>query len=80
MPYVEESTEEIWGKFNSKRGAKRNESVTVCVGIGKTRSKGQIPACPVPDDVDSDYSEQLIENNTVEHSPEIHTKHTYKSR
>ena len=37
MSYLGDSTEEMWSKFNAKRGVKKNESVKVCVGVGKIR-------------------------------------------
>ena len=80
MAYMGDSSEIMWGKFNNKRGAKKNSSIKICVGIGKIRSEGQIPIVDVPSDVDSDYSERLISNNLTEHSPEIHVLHTNKSR
>ena len=29
----------MWGKLNTKRGAKKNESVKICAGIGKKDTK-----------------------------------------
>ena len=39
MAYLGDSTEEMWSKFHTKRGAKKNESVKVCVGVGKIRNE-----------------------------------------
>ena len=54
----------------------KNEAIKICVSIGKIRSAGQIPVVDVLDDVDSDYSAELIRTGNTEHSPEIHMQHT----
>ena len=50
------------------------------MGIGKIRSSGQRPVVEIPDDVDSDYSQELIRTGNSENSPKIHMQHTNKSR
>lgn len=80
MTYLGDSTEIMWGKLNNKRGAKKNETIKITVGIGKICSSGQRPVVEIPDDVGSDYSQELIRTGISEHSPEIHMQHTNKSR
>ena len=80
MTYMGDSTEVMWGKFNNKRNTKKNESIKICVGIGKIRSEGQNPTVNVPDDVYSDYSDQLIRHSITEHLSKVHTQHTNRSR